>query len=74
MPIFPHNVGVVTIDGRFHSAGFELGLPPDAVISHGWWLAGFCAVFGTILLVATHRAARGYLQRVRSRRRSAVWA
>ena len=29
-PFFLQNVGVVTINGKFHGAGFHLDLPPDA--------------------------------------------
>jgi uncharacterized membrane protein len=67
-PIFPNNVGVVTINGRFHGAGFELWLPPDAVISHGWELAIGSGIFGLILLIVTHRRARAYVRRVKARR------
>jgi uncharacterized membrane protein len=67
-PFFPNHVGIVTVDGRFHGAGFELSLPPGAVLSHGWELAIGCGVFGVILLVVTHLAARAYVRRVRARR------
>jgi uncharacterized membrane protein len=67
-PIVPDHVGIVTIDGRFHSAGFEISLPPGAVISHGWELAVGCGVLGLILLIVTHLSARAYVRRVRARR------
>lgn len=67
-PLFPNNVGIVTVDGRFQSAGFELSLPPGAVLSHGWELAVGCGVLGVILLVVTHLFARAYVRRVRARR------
>lgn len=67
-PFFPNHVGVVTIDGRFHGAGFELSLPPGAVLSHGWELAIGCGILGLILLIVTHVSARAYVRRVRARR------
>jgi uncharacterized membrane protein len=68
-PIFPNNVGIVTVNGQFRSAGLEFALPPNAVVTHGWSVAAVCAVLGTVLLVITHRAARAYLRHVRRRRK-----
>jgi uncharacterized membrane protein len=70
-PIFPDNVGVFTIDGQFRGSGFEPNLPPGTVVSHGWWLAMFSIVAGSILLWLTHRGTRAYLGRVRLRRQLA---
>jgi hypothetical protein len=67
-PILPDHVGIITVNGRFRGAGLEFGLPPGAVVSHGWWLMLGCAVLGTLLLMVTHYAARAYLRRVRARR------
>jgi uncharacterized membrane protein len=67
-PLFPNHVGIVTVDGRFRSAGLEISLPPGAVLSHGWELAIGCGVLGLVLLVVVHLAAKSYLRRVRHRR------
>ena len=70
-PIFPDNVGVFTTDGQFRGSGFEINLPPGTVVSHGWWLALFGVVAGSILLWLTHHGTRTYLRRVRQRRQLA---
>jgi hypothetical protein len=67
-PIFPDNVGVRWVNGEFHGIGWELSLPPGAVVTHGWWVMGLCAVVGTLLLWLTHRGTRRYLRRVSDRR------
>jgi uncharacterized membrane protein len=67
-PFFPNHVGVVWVNGRFHGAGLEFGLPPGAVLSHGWELAIGCGVLGVVMLVATHLGAKAWLRRVRRRR------
>ena len=66
-PIFPNNVGVFTLNGEFRGSGFEPNLPPGTVVSHGWWLAGFSIVVGSLLLLLTHRGTKAYLARVRNR-------
>lgn len=70
-PIFPNNVGVFTLNGEFRGSGFEPNLPPGTVVSHGWWLAGFSIVVGSLLLLLTHRGTKAYLARVRNRSRRA---
>ena len=60
-PIFPDNVGVFTKNGEFRGSGFEIYLEPGTVVSHGWWLALFGVVVGSILLWLTHRGTRAYL-------------
>jgi hypothetical protein len=67
-PIFPDNVGVRWMNGEFRGAGWELVVPPDMVVTHGWWLMGICAVGGSILVWLTHRGTRRYLRRVGERR------
>jgi uncharacterized membrane protein len=69
-PIFPDNVGIRTVNGQFRGAGWELTVAPGTVVSHGWWLALFCLVFGLVVLWLTHRGTRRYLARVRQRRAS----
>ena len=66
--IFPDNVGVRWVDGEFRGAGFEPWLEPGTVVTHGWWVAGVCALLGVLLLWLTHRGTRRYLRRVRARR------
>jgi uncharacterized membrane protein len=70
-PIFPNNVGVFTLNGEFRGSGFEPNLPSGTVVSHGWWLAGFSIVVGSLLLLLTHRGTKAYLARVRNRSRRA---
>jgi hypothetical protein len=65
MPIFPNNVGVFTVNGEFRGAGLEFGLRPESV-SHGWLLAGVCAVIAVVLLPVTHILGRKYLRRVQA--------
>lgn len=70
-PIFPDNVGVFTVNGEFRGSGFEPFLEPGTVVSHGWWLAGFSIVAGSLLLWLTRLGTRAYLARVRRRRQLA---
>ena len=70
-PIFPNNVGIFTRNGKLRGSGFEPFLEPGTVVSHGWWLAGFGLVAGSILLWLTHRGTKAYLARVRHRRQLA---
>jgi hypothetical protein len=72
-PIFPDNVGVRWVNGEFQGVGWELTLPPGAVVTHGWSVMGICAVLGSLLLWLTHRGTRRYLRRVSERRRRAVF-
>jgi uncharacterized membrane protein len=64
-PIFPNNVGVFTINGKFHGAGLQFGLPPEAV-SLGWLVAGVSAVIAVVLLPVTHILGRKYLRRAQA--------
>jgi uncharacterized membrane protein len=70
-PIFPDRVGVSTVNGEFRGFGFEVNMPPGTVVSHGWWLALFCVVVGSLVLWLTHRGTKAYLRRVRQRRQLA---
>lgn len=70
-PIFPDNVGVFTVNGEFRGSGIEPFLEPGTVVSHGWWLAGFGLIAGSILLWLTRLGTRAYLARVRRRRQLA---
>lgn len=67
-PIMPDHVGLRWVNGEFRGAGFELGLPPGTVVTHGWWLMLACAIAGSLVLWVTHRSARRYLRRVSQRR------
>jgi uncharacterized membrane protein len=66
-PFFPKNVGVITINGKFHGAGFHLDLLPDSVVTLGWLVAGVCAAIAIVLLPVTHMLGRKYLRRVQAR-------
>ena len=67
-PIFPNNVGVIFVDGRFQGIGAQFWLSPDAEVLFGWQVAVLMAVSGALVLVLTHKGARLYLERVRARR------
>ena len=67
-PMFPDRVGIRWIDGEFSGAGWEPFPEPDTVMTHGWWVAGVCAVLGLLFLWLTHRGTRRYLRRVSARR------
>lgn len=70
-PIFPNNVGVFTVNGEFRGSGIEIDLPPGTVVSHGWWLALFGLVAGSLLFWLSRWGTRAYLARVRHRRQLA---
>jgi HAAS len=67
-PIFPDNVGIRWVNGEFRGAGWELFLEPGTVVTHGWWVAGICAVVGILLFWLTLRGTRRYLLRASARR------
>lgn len=67
-PLFPDTVGIRWNNGEFRGAGWEPFRDPGTVMTHGWWVAGICAVLGVLLLWLTHRGTRRYLRRVRARR------
>jgi len=70
--IFPNNVAVFTLNGRFYSAGAEFGLPPG-VEAHpfGYWIVPVVLAIGLATLIGTQRASRRLLARIRSRKPSA---
>jgi uncharacterized membrane protein len=68
-PIFPSNVGLFTVNGRFLGIGLQIHLPPGTVVSYGWLVPLVGAVVGSLGLWMTHRGTRAYLRRVRRRRK-----
>ena len=67
-PLAPDNVGLIRLDGRFHSFGINFGLPPGTTVEGGYWIIPISIVLGITLLVVTHRAARRVLRRWQARR------
>jgi len=66
--IFPNNVGIFYVDGRFNSAGAIFGLPAGAeVYPFGYWVVPVALVVGIAILVGTQRATRRGLGWLRSR-------
>jgi len=70
--IFPNNVAVFTMNGRFYSAGAEFGLPAG-VEAHpfGYWIVPVALAIGLALLIGTQHASRRILAWIRSRKPSA---
>jgi len=71
-PIFPENVGLTRVNGRFRSFGIDFGLPPGATVEGGYWIIPFSIVIGAALLWFTHRWARHVLRTWQSRRQDAA--
>ena len=67
--LFPNNVGVFFVDGRFHSAGAKLGsLAGAEVYPFGYWVVPVAILAGLAILIATQRASQRVLARLRSRK------
>jgi uncharacterized membrane protein len=67
--IFPNNVGVFYVNGRFSSAGAVFGLPPGTVVEpFGYWVVPVSLALGLVILLGTHRASRAVLAWLRSRK------
>jgi HAAS domain-containing protein len=67
-PLFPGNVGLFRVDGRYQSFGVNFGLPPGTEVLGGYWIVPACLAAGAILLIGTHALARHLLARWRERR------
>lgn len=75
-PIFPRNVGLHVINGYPVGFGAHFPLEPGEVVHGGYWIVPVCLALGLAILVGTHRAARVFLRRMRSRlvdRAAAFW-
>jgi uncharacterized membrane protein len=70
---FTDRVGVRWVNGEIKGVGWEIGLEPGTVVTHGWWVMGVCAIVGVTLLWLTHRGTRRYLRRVSERRRRSTF-
>ena len=72
-PIFPNNVGFWVPDVPDGRIPWRLGADfPGLTHQHvvgGYWVVPLCLGVGFLLLVLTHRAARGFLAKWRKRRR-----
>jgi uncharacterized membrane protein len=67
--VFPNNVGAFYVNGQFHSAGANFGLPPGTVVHpFGYWIVPVSIALGLGILVLTQRASRRILAWMRSRR------
>ena len=70
--VFPNNVGAFYVNGQFHSAGAEFGLPPGTIVHpFGYWIVPVSIALGLGILVLTQRASRRILAWMRSRKPSA---
>jgi hypothetical protein len=67
-PVFPENVGLIRVDGRFRSLGIDFGLPPGATVEGGYWIIPISIVLGVAAYWITQRAARSVLRRWQERR------
>ncbi|MDE3155777.1 MAG: hypothetical protein KGN76_11780 [Acidobacteriota bacterium] len=68
-PIFPDNVGLITVNGIPHALGAQFPLPPGAVVQGGYWIVPIALVLGFAALVVTHRMAQRLLGWLRGRMR-----
>ncbi len=70
--VFPNNVGIFTLNGKFYGAGAEFGLPPG-IEAHpfGYWIIPVSIAAGLAILIGTQRASRRILGWMRSRRPAA---
>ena len=67
-PLFPENVGLIRVNGRFRSLGIDVDLPPGSTVEGGYWIIPISIVLGLALLWITHRGARRVLRRWQERR------
>lgn len=66
-PIFPDNVGLHYVNGVPTGFGGHFPLKPGEVVKGGYWIIPICLAAGLAILVVTHRAARGFLRRMKTR-------
>ncbi len=71
-PIFPNNVGVQFVHGIPVGLGAHFPLTPDTELGGGYWIIPFALFCGLGIFVGTHRGAKKFLGRWRSRRGAAV--
>ncbi len=67
-PIFPNNTGLWVRDGIPRSFGTMFPAPTDAALVGGYWIIPISLAIGLLILLATHRGARGLIRRWRERR------
>ncbi|HEX6738693.1 MAG TPA: hypothetical protein VF310_10490 [Vicinamibacteria bacterium] len=67
-PIFPGNVGLFRVGGRFAGFGAQFPAPAGAEVLGGYWVIPLCLVAGSALTLFTHRCALRFLARWRARR------
>jgi hypothetical protein len=66
-PIFPRNVGLVLLDGMPVALGAVSSLGPGVEVVGGYWLVPAGLLAGSLILVGTHRLARGFVAWWRTR-------
>jgi uncharacterized membrane protein len=69
-PIFPRNVGLFLVDGRFAGFGAQFPAPAGAEVLGGYWLIPLGLGLGLALFLVTHKGALRFLAWWRSRVRS----
>ena len=67
--IFPHNVGLIVVDGVPRMFGAQFPMPPEATVYGGYWIIPLSMAVGVAVLAMTHMATRRYLASWRKRRR-----
>jgi uncharacterized membrane protein len=68
-PIFPNNVGLITVNGGPRALGAQFPLPAGATVHGGYWIIPLSIAAGVGVLVFAHTATRNYLAAWRKRRR-----
>lgn len=66
-PLFPQNAGIVMKHGWPIGVGAQFPAPAEP-LRGGYWIIPICLIIGFGILVATHRGARGFLNRWREKR------
>ena len=66
-PVFPDNVGLITVNGIPHALGMQFPLPPGAEVQGGYGIIPVALLAGLAVLVLTHRCARRLLAWTRRR-------
>ena len=65
-PIFPGNVGLWVRNGMPISLGAQFPAPAGAELIGGYWIIPIALAVGIGLLVITHRAARRWIEKLRT--------
>jgi hypothetical protein len=67
-PIFPANVGLFRVHGRYTAFGAQFPVPAGAEVLGGYWLIPLGLLVGSAVILVTHRGALRFLAWWRDRR------